>query len=133
MIPVEPTQSASDRTRGPHDDFEIEDISSGPHAHGFGSSEGKSFAFRVRKSVLYVEIYRDYCESGVPTPEDVIGTAERSVTEIDLADVRSIAAVVRDAVRSTESNSSHLESSDQRGLTVRRVLERLASIIDSTR
>lgn len=133
MIPVEPTESAFDPTCGSRDDFEIEDISAGPYAHGFGSSEGRSFAFRVRKSVLYVEVYRDNCESVVPTREDVIGTAERSVTDIDLADDRSISAVVRGAVRAVESNASHAAFTVVRAVTVRRIVERLRSIIDSAR
>lgn len=41
MIPVEPTESAAERPGGSFGDFEIEDISVGPYAHGFGRSEGE--------------------------------------------------------------------------------------------
>ncbi|KJF23027.1 hypothetical protein CJ178_06300 [Rhodococcus sp. ACPA4] len=133
MIPVEPTESAAERPGGSFGDFEIEDISVGPYAHGFGRSEGRTFAFRVRKSVLYVEVYRDYCERTVPSSDDVIATANRSVTDIDLTDERSISAVVRDAVHSAESDSSHSPTRGSGVTTLRGVLDRLGSIIDSVR
>ena len=132
VIPVEPSGSGEDCGDYARGNFEIEDVSVGAHAHGFGRSAGKTFAFRVRKSILYVEVYRDYCERSVPSPDDVIATAERSVRDIDLTDVRSISAVVRDAVASAEADSSQPWGSE--GVTtLRAVLDRLGAIIDSVR
>ncbi len=62
------------------------------------------------------------------------------MTDIDLTDERSIAGVVRDAVLSTEADWSQpgpgdgVRDGDGRSLpTVRAVLNRLGSIIDSVR
>lgn len=139
MIPTEPTDSAEEPLNRSRPDFEIEDITVGAYAHGFGRSDGRTFAFRVRKRLLYVEIYREYCEQSVPGHADVIATAERSVTDIDLTDERSIAAVVRDAVLSTESDPSQpgddgvRDGAVQRPRTLRSVLSRLRSIIETVR
>lgn len=140
MIPTEPTDSGAQPPEPARPGFEIEDLTVGAHAHGFGRSDGRTFAFRVRKSMLFVEVYGEYCEHSVPTPSDVVATAERSVTDIDLTDERSIAGVVRDAVLSTEADWSQpgpgdgVREGDGRSLpTVRAVLNRLGSIIDSVR
>ncbi|WP_442971872.1 hypothetical protein [Rhodococcus sp. WMMA185] len=79
--------------------FTVEDISVGAYAHGFGTTaEGNSYAFRVRKRTMHVEIYRVDAENDVPSPDDIVASARRSVREIDLTDERSVIAVVRDAV-----------------------------------
>ncbi|TQC45361.1 hypothetical protein EEB14_32005 [Rhodococcus sp. WS4] len=107
--------------------FTVEDISVGPHAHGFGrTAEGNSYAFRVRKSTMYVEVYRADVETEVPAPDDIVASARRSVREIDLTDERSIVAVVRDAVSDPDSLSAGPED----GMTVRAVLSRLGAVID---
>lgn len=83
--------------------FTIEYVSAGAHAHGFGrTDDGFPYSFRVRGSYMVVEIYRDRAEMVVPGRGDVIASVRRSVTEIDLADERSIVAVVRDAVSDHE-------------------------------
>lgn len=63
----------------------------------------------------------------------MIATANRSVTDVDLTDERSISAVVRDAVHSAESDSSHSPARGPGVTTLRGVLDRLGSIIDSVR
>ncbi|MCQ4120110.1 hypothetical protein [Rhodococcus tibetensis] len=107
--------------------FTVEDVSVGPHAHGFGrTAEGNSYAFRVRKSTLFVEVYRADAETDVPAPDDIIATARRSIREIDLTDERSIVAVVRDAVSTPDS----VVVGQEDGRTVRAVLSRLGAVID---
>ncbi|MEV0946784.1 hypothetical protein [Rhodococcus sp. NPDC049939] len=102
--------------------FTVEDISVGAYAHGFGTTaDGNSYAFRVRKSTMHVEIYRVNAETEVPTPDDVVASAQRSVREIDLTDERSVIAVVRDAVTHPDSSVDGQED----GTTVRAVLSRL--------
>lgn len=82
--------------------FTLDYISAGPHAHGFGMTDGGNpYSFRVRGRSLVVEIYREGAET-VPGLEDVIASVRRSVIEIDLSDERSISAVVRDAVSDHE-------------------------------
>ncbi len=79
--------------------FAIEDIWTGLHASGFGHlPEGRSFSFHVEHQVLIVEIYRARLAGPVPQGEDVIATATRKASDIDLFDERSLAAAVRDAV-----------------------------------
>jgi hypothetical protein len=81
------------------DGFAIEDISTGLHASGFGRlAEGRSFAFHVEHQVLVVEVYRPRLAGPVPQTDDVVATATRKITDVDLFDERSLAAVVRDAV-----------------------------------
>ncbi|KAF0963368.1 hypothetical protein [Rhodococcus sp. T7] len=115
--------------------FTVEDISVGPHAHGFGrTAEGNSYAFRVRKSTMHVEVYRADVETEVPDPDDIVASARRSVREIDLTDERSIVAVVRDAVSHPDflaagSPDSRMASTED-GITVRAVLSRLGAVID---
>ena len=86
------------------DDFTIEDISTGVHASGFGSlGDGRSFSFRVEeRQVLLVEVYRPRLSGPVPQHEDIVATASRSLTDIDVTDERSVAAAVRDAVAGAE-------------------------------
>ena len=81
--------------------FAIEDISTGLHASGFGQLDGgRSFSFHVEHNQLIVEIYRPRLAGPVPQAEDVMATAIRKATDIDLFDERSLVAAVRDAVAS---------------------------------
>jgi hypothetical protein len=84
-------------------EFAFEDISTGLHASGFGQlAEGRSFSFHVEHQVLIVEIYRPRLAGPVPQAEDVVATATRKVSDIDLFDERSVAAAVRDAVANAQ-------------------------------
>jgi hypothetical protein len=84
-------------------EFAFEDISTGLHASGFGQlAEGRSFSFHVEHQVLIVEIYRPRLAGPVPQAEDVVATATRKVSDIDLFDERSLAAAVRDAVANAQ-------------------------------
>jgi hypothetical protein len=68
-------------------------------ASGFGQlGDGRSFAFRVEGQWLLVELYRPRLSGPVPQPEDVVATVRRNVVDVDIADKRSLAAAVRDAV-----------------------------------
>jgi hypothetical protein len=81
------------------DAFTIEDISTGLHASGFGRvGDGRTFAFRVERQVLLVEIYRPRLAAPVPQAEDVVATASHNLAHVDANDERSLAAAVRDAV-----------------------------------
>jgi hypothetical protein len=88
--------------------FAIEDMWMGVFsakvlASGFGQvGDGRSFAFRIEGQSLLVEVYRPRLSGPVPQPEDVVATARRSVVDIDVADERSLAAAVRDAVALAE-------------------------------
>lgn len=85
------------------DEFVIEDIATGVHASGFGRlGDGRSFSFRIHRGELVVEIYRPRLSRPVPLPEDVVGLARRGLTDIDLNDVRSLSAAVRDAAAAAE-------------------------------
>lgn len=89
---------AADRNLG-HQEFAIEDISTGLHASGFGQlGDGRSFSFHVERQMLVVEVYRPRLTGPVPTEEDVVAVATRKLTDIDLTDERSVSAAVRDAV-----------------------------------
>ncbi|OFJ55478.1 hypothetical protein [Mycolicibacterium grossiae] len=82
-----------------HDQFVIEDISTGLHASGFGSvGDGRSFSFHVERQTLLVEVYRLRLRALVPQAEDVVATATRDLSHVDLTDERSLGAAVRDAV-----------------------------------
>lgn len=84
-------------------DFVIEDISTGVYASGFGQvGDGRSFSFRVERSLLFVEVYRPRLAGPVPQAEDVVAAASRSLVDIDLNDERSLAAAVRDAVAAAQ-------------------------------
>lgn len=104
--------------------FVVEQITVGAHANGFGrNADGRQFAFRVHKSTLYVEIYREDLLEQVPGNSDVVGVVEQSVTEIDLTDERSIVAAVRDAVTDADELSPGSRS----------FLQRVGSILDRIR
>jgi hypothetical protein len=91
--------SLAPKKRSADNEFTFEDISTGLHASGFGQcAEGRSFSFHVEHQVLVVEIYRPRLAGPVPQAEDVVATATRRVSDIDLFDERSVAAAVRDAV-----------------------------------
>jgi hypothetical protein len=85
-------------------EFAIEDMwlgvfSEKVFASGFGQvGDGRSFAFRVQGQWLLVEIYRPRLSGPVPQPEDVVATLRRNIVDVDIADKRSLAAAVRDAV-----------------------------------
>jgi hypothetical protein len=93
---------AADRELGNHQ-FAIEDITTGVHASGFGQvGDGRSFSFHIEKQMLVVEVYRPRLPGPVPQAEDVVATASRKLTDIDLTDERSVAAAVRDAVAAAQ-------------------------------
>lgn len=80
-------------------EFEVEDITTGIHASGFGQlGDGRPFSFHIEHQALVVEIYRPRLRDLVPQSEDVVAVATRKLTEIDLSDERSLAAAVRDAI-----------------------------------
>ncbi|HZA12807.1 hypothetical protein [Mycobacterium sp.] len=84
-------------------EFSIEVISTGVYGSGYGHlGDGRSFAFRTLRRLLVVEVYRPRLKGPVPQAEDVIATASRTLTDIDLTDERSIIAAVRDAVANAE-------------------------------
>ncbi len=83
--------------------FAIEDISTGLHASGFGQlAGGRSFSFHIEHQLLVVEIYRPRLAGPMPQAEDVMATATRKASEIDLYDERSLTAAVRDAVANAQ-------------------------------
>lgn len=96
--------SVAARSHFPDPEFAIEDMwlgvfSDKVFASGFGQvGDGRSFAFRVEGQWLLVEIYRARLSGPVPQPEDVVAALRRNVVEVDIADERSLAAAVRDAV-----------------------------------
>jgi hypothetical protein len=95
---------AADRDLDNHE-FAIEDINTGVHASGFGRvGDGRSFSFHIEieKQALVVEVYRPRISGPVPQAEDVVAMASRKLTEIDLADERSVSAAVRDAVSAAQ-------------------------------
>lgn len=82
-------------------EFEIEDMSTGAFASGFGQvGDGRSFSFRIERQLLVVEVYRARLGGPVPQAEDIVATTSRSLVDIDVSDERSLAAAVRDAVAS---------------------------------
>jgi hypothetical protein len=89
---------AADRDLGTGE-FAIEDLTTGLHASGFGHvGDGRTFSFHIERQTLVVEIYRPRLTALVPQEEDIVATATRRLTHIDLNDDRSVAAAVRDAV-----------------------------------
>jgi hypothetical protein len=81
------------------EDFEVEDISTGMHASGFGRvGDGRTFSFHVEKQKLVVELYRPRWSGPVPQDEDVVAVATHGLAYVDVTDERSLVAVVRDAV-----------------------------------
>lgn len=86
------------------DEFEIEDMSTGLHASGFGRvGDGRTFSFRVERRTLEVMVYRPRISGPVPQTEDVVATATRSLAHVDVHDERSLAAAVRDAVADAQT------------------------------
>jgi hypothetical protein len=80
-------------------EFVIEDIITGVTGSGFGHlGDGRSFSFWVHRGLLRVEIYRPRLAGPVPLPEDVMASASRPLTDLDVDDVRSLSAAVRDAI-----------------------------------
>ena len=53
--------------------------------------------------MLVVEVYRPRLSGPVPQAEDVVAVATRKLVDIDLADERSLAAAVRDAVAAAQA------------------------------
>jgi hypothetical protein len=89
--------------RGADRGLRFEDISTGIHASGFGEiGDGRSFAFHLERQLLVVEVYRPRLAGPVPQAEDVVASATRRLVDIDLADERSLAAAVRDAIASAQ-------------------------------
>jgi hypothetical protein len=79
--------------------FSVEDVTTGVHASGFGQvGDGRSFSFYVERQELVVEIYRPRLRGPVPQAEDIVATATRKFTDIDITDERSVIATVRDAI-----------------------------------
>ncbi|KZF03924.1 MULTISPECIES: hypothetical protein [Rhodococcus] len=108
--------------------FVVEEVNAGTHPNGFGrTDDGRAFAFRVHRSTLYVEIYRQDVQSPVPDRSEVEAVAEHSVTEVDLTDERSIVGVVRDAV----AHAQQLSDASQRDTTaVRAFFNRVNSVLE---
>lgn len=108
--------------------FAVEEVNTGTHANGFGhTDDGRSFAFRVTRSTLYLEIYRIDVSSPVPDKSEVEAVAEHSVTEVDLTDERSIIGAVRDAVGHAEDVT---DASRAQTTAVRAFLSRVGSVFD---
>ncbi|MGY2062922.1 hypothetical protein ACW9HQ_49225 [Nocardia gipuzkoensis] len=89
------------------------------------TGDGRSFAFRTISSTLRLEIYRPGIPTAVPGPDDVVAVAEAPVTDIDLDDERSIAALVRDLVPTALPVRAHGPT------TVRALLGRLSAVIEA--
>ncbi|MDA4107933.1 hypothetical protein [Mycolicibacterium holsaticum] len=86
-----------------HQEFAIEDISTGVHASGFGRvGDGRSFSFRIERQMLVVEVYRPRLTALVPQEEDVVAVGSHKLTDIDLTDKRSLSAAVRDVVAAAQ-------------------------------
>lgn len=115
----------SDRTSA---GFGIDDISVGPFAHGFGTTDdGLPFAFRTRHATLTVQIYRADLGEAVPGADDVVAQARAQVTDIDLGDERSVSAFVRDLI---EQAGPVPEATVAETMTVRGILGRISAVID---
>ncbi|WP_245664007.1 hypothetical protein [Nocardia arthritidis] len=108
--------------------FAIDDLTVGAYAHGFGTTaDGHPFAFRTIRATLTLEIYRRDLGDAVPGPEDVLTVAEATVTDIDLDDERSVAALVRDMI----PDAATIAAAAERDVTtVRALLGRLSSVIE---
>ncbi|MBF6166876.1 hypothetical protein IU486_19255 [Streptomyces gardneri] len=108
-------------------EFAIDDITVGPYAHGFGSTaDGHPFAFRTVRATLTLEIYRRDLGEVVPGPDDVLAVAEARVTDIDLDDERSVAALVRDMI----PDAAPVDAAARDVTTVRALLGRISSVIE---
>ena len=109
--------------------FTVEDVSVGPFAHGFGrAADGRPYAFRVMRRTLHLELYRADLDHTVPSQEDIVAVADGSVTDIDLADERSIIGMVRDLVAAAEPIDGEVVNETA---TVRAFLSRISSVIDA--
>ncbi|GGK36291.1 hypothetical protein [Nocardia camponoti] len=108
--------------------FGIDDVTVGPFAHGFGTTDdGRAFAFRTRRSTLTVQIYRADLGETVPTTADVVAEATGSIVDIDTSDERSISAYVADLV----ARATPVAPSTPRDLTsVKGLLVRISAVID---
>lgn len=110
----------------PTSEFELEDLTVGPFAHGFGTTaEGRPFAFRTVRSTLTIEIYRHDAPGDVPGPDDVTAVAEAAVTDIDLDDARSVHALVRDLIPTATPVPG-----PRTAVTVRALLDRLGAVLE---
>ena len=108
--------------------FGIDDISVGPFAHGFGTTDdGHPFTFHTRGATLSVQVYRADLGDAVPGSDDVVARAHASVTDIDLGDERSIAAFVRDLLPAAVPVAGTAASEIS---TVRTILGRISAVID---
>lgn len=108
--------------------FAVEEVNPGRHASGFGrTGDGRSFAFRVRRDTLYLQIYRQDVLTPVPDNSEIEAVAEHSVAGVDLSDERSIVGVVRDAV----AQAQHLSGASQRETTaVRAFFQRVGAVFE---
>jgi hypothetical protein len=80
-------------------EFAVEDMLTGIFASGYGQvGDGRSFSFHIEHRSLVVEVYRPRLAGPVPQAEEVVATAVRNLTDIDLTDERSLTAAVRDSV-----------------------------------
>ncbi|MFC9659898.1 hypothetical protein ACFVJ5_06635 [Nocardia sp. NPDC127606] len=108
--------------------FGIDDISVGPFAHGFGTTDdGRPFAFRTHRATLTVQIYRADLGDTVPGSDDVVAQAQAQVTDIDLGDERSVSAFVRDLLLDADPVEAATTSDIS---TVRAILGRISAVID---
>ncbi|MFF5033576.1 hypothetical protein [Nocardia salmonicida] len=115
----------TDRTQA---GFGIDDISVGPFAHGFGTTDdGRPFAFRTHRATLTVQIYRADLGDAVPGSDDVVAQAQAQVTDIDLGDERSVSAFVRDLLPDADPVEAPASSEIS---TVRAILGRISAVID---
>lgn len=107
--------------------FELSELATGSHAHGFGHvGDGRQFAFRVRSNLALVEIYQADAEEAFPLPEDVEAAAQCSVIDVDLTDEPGVQALVRDLV----AQASPVDGAGDVETTVRTFLSRLDSVVD---
>ena len=107
--------------------FELSELATGSHAHGFGHvGDGRQFAFRVRSNLALVEIYRAGAEETLPLPKDVEAAAQCNVTDVDLTDEHDVHALVRDLV----AQASPVDDVGDVETTVRAFLSRLDSVVD---
>lgn len=108
--------------------FGIDDISVGPFAHGFGTTDdGRAFTFRTHRATLTVQIYRADLGETVPGADDVVATAQAQVTDIDLGDERSVTAFVRDLLHHAIPVPA---AAPRDAMTVRSILGRISAVID---
>ncbi|MEV0852258.1 hypothetical protein [Nocardia fluminea] len=108
--------------------FGIDDISVGPFAHGFGTTDdGHPFAFRTHRATLTVQIYRADLGDAVPGSDDVVAQARAQVTDIDLGDERSVIAFVRDLLLDADPVETAASSDIS---PVRAILGRISAVID---